>query len=134
METEFAKNRSELKSKFSKYGTKQLLSSLPNKKGLEKKVVEEILASRGRSEAVAQKPKPFKYLNVPKGVLDKFEKAKLDRKKSVTFHCKALDRLMDGIIIGVRLDPRSNLVQYLIRTNLGVYGKSIHSENIKFKP
>lgn len=147
METVWSKDLKELKSKFSKYGTEQLLKSLPKKEGLEKEAIEHILTQRSslkhsaktknievKTEETKSKPaKKFNYMDVSDEVLIKFEKAKLNKKKQVNFHCKAKDKLMNGIIVGVRLDPRSSLIQYLIRTPEGVYGKKIDSENLTFK-
>lgn len=142
MRTEFDRERTALKSKFSKYGAKQLLKSLPNRTGLEAEVITEILVSRGALE----KPKPPKKSKEekPKGVRSKVyeiseetqalvEAAKVNKGKSVSFHCKALDKNMEGKIVGVRLDPRSNLIQYLIRTSEGTYGKKVGSDNLKIK-
>lgn len=48
------------------------------------------------------------------------------------FICTKTKEQTDGIIIGVRLDPRNNFIQYRIKTNDGhVWGKGIDSKDLE---
>lgn len=61
----------------------------------------------------------------------KFEKAKANIGRFCKFICTKTKEQTDGIIIGVRLDPRNNFIQYRIKTNDGhVWGKGIDSKDL----
>lgn len=59
------------------------------------------------------------------------EKAKANIGRFCKFICTKTKEQTDGIIIGVRLDPRNNFIQYRIKTNDGhVWGKGIDSKDL----
>lgn len=58
-----------------------------------------------------------------------FENAKANIGRFCKFICTKTKEQTDGIIIGARLDPRNNFIQYRIKTNDGhVWGKGIDSK------
>lgn len=60
------------------------------------------------------------------------EKAKANIGRFCKFICTKSKEQTDGIIIGVRLDPRNNFIQYRIKTNDGhVWGKGIDSKDLE---
>lgn len=60
------------------------------------------------------------------------EKAKANIGRFCKFICTKTKEQADGIIIGVRLDPRNNFIQYRIKTNDGhVWGKGIDSKDLE---
>lgn len=60
------------------------------------------------------------------------EKAKANIGRFCKFICTKTKEQADGIIIGVRLDPRNNFIQYRIKTNDGhVWGKGIASKDLE---
>lgn len=60
------------------------------------------------------------------------EKAKANIGRFCKFICTKIKEQTDGIIIGVRLDPRNNFIQYRIKTNDGhVWGKGIDSKDLE---
>lgn len=60
------------------------------------------------------------------------EKAKANIGRFCKFICTKTKEQTDGIIIGVRLDPRNNFIQYRIKTNDGhVWGKGIDSKDLE---
>lgn len=60
------------------------------------------------------------------------EKAKTNIGRFCKFICTKTKEQTDGIIIGVRLDPRNNFIQYRIKTNDGhVWGKGIDSKDLE---
>ena len=60
------------------------------------------------------------------------EKAKANTGRFCKFICTKTKEQTDGIIIGVRLDPRNNFIQYRIKTNDGhVWGKGIDSKDLE---
>lgn len=60
------------------------------------------------------------------------EKAKANIGRFCKFICTKTKEQTDGIIIGVRLDPRNNFIQYRIKTNDGhVWGKGIDSKGLE---
>lgn len=72
-----------------------------------------------------------------KEISDKEAKANLENAKAnigrfCKFICTKTKEQTDGIIIGARLDPRNNFIQYRIKTNDGhVWGKGIDSKDLK---
>ena len=59
------------------------------------------------------------------------ENAKANIGRFCKFICTKTKEQTDGIIIGVRLDPRNNFIQYRIKTNDGhVWGKGIDSKDL----
>lgn len=77
-------------------------------------------------------PRPLK-----KEISDEEAKANLENAKAnigrfCKFICTKTKEQTDGIIIGVRLDPRNNFIQYRIKTNDGhVWGKGIDSKDLE---
>lgn len=77
-------------------------------------------------------PRPLK-----KEISDEEAKANLENAKANIGHfckfiCTKTKEQTDGIIIGVRLDPRNNFIQYRIKTNDGhVWGKGIDSKDLE---
>lgn len=77
-------------------------------------------------------PRPLK-----KEISDEKAKANLENAKAnigrfCKFICTKTKEQTDGIIIGVRLDPRNNFIQYRIKTNDGhVWGKGIDSKDLE---
>ena len=60
------------------------------------------------------------------------EKAKANIGRFCKFICTKTKEQTDGIIIGVRLDPRNNFIQYRIKTNDGhVWGKGVDSKDLE---
>lgn len=60
------------------------------------------------------------------------EKVKANIGRFCKFICTKTKEQTDGIIIGVRLDPRNNFIQYRIKTNDGhVWGKGIDSKDLE---
>lgn len=60
------------------------------------------------------------------------ENAKTNIGRFCKFICTKTKEQIDGIIIGVRLDPRNNFIQYRIKTNDGhVWGKGIDSKDLE---
>lgn len=60
------------------------------------------------------------------------ENAKVNIGRFCKFICTKTKEQTDGIIIGVRLDPRNNFIQYRIRTNDGHdWGKGINSKDLE---
>lgn len=60
------------------------------------------------------------------------EKAKANIGRFCKFICTKTKEQTDGIIVGVRLDPRNNFIQYRIKTNDGhVWGKGIDSKDLE---
>lgn len=60
------------------------------------------------------------------------EKAKANIGRFCKFICTKTKEQTDGIIIGVRLDPRNNFIQDRIKTNDGhVWGKGIDSKDLE---
>lgn len=72
-----------------------------------------------------------------KEISDEEAKANLENAKAnigrfCKFICTKTKEQTDGIIIGARLDPRNNFIQYRIKTNDGhVWGKGIDSKDLK---
>lgn len=60
------------------------------------------------------------------------EKTKANIGRFCKFICTKTKEQTDGIIIGARLDPRNNFIQYRIKTNDGhVWGKGIDSKDLE---
>lgn len=60
------------------------------------------------------------------------ENAKVNIGRFCKFICTKTKEQTDGIIIGVRLDPRNNFIQYRIKVNDGhVWGKGIDSKDLE---
>ena len=103
---------------------------------------EEYKAENGikeNDEVAEEKPKkePKEPRLLKKEILDEEAKANLENAKTnigrfCKFICTKTKEQTDGIIIGARLDPRNNFIQYRIKTNDGhVWGKGIDSKDLE---
>lgn len=102
---------------------------------------EEYKAENGikeNDEVAEEKPKePKEPRPLKKEVSSEEAKANLENAKTnigrfCKFICTKTKEQTDGIIIGVRLDPRNNFIQYRIKTNDGhVWGKGIDSKDLE---
>lgn len=103
---------------------------------------EEYKAENGIKENDEEKPKkarkePGEPRPLKKEVSAEEAKANLENVKTnigrfCKFICTKTKEQTDGIIIGVRLDPRNNFIQYRIKTNDGhVWGKGIDSKDLE---
>ena len=108
---------------------------------------EEYKAENGIKENDEEKPKKARKTKTPKEpkeprllkkeISDEEAKANLENAKAnigrfCKFICTKTKEQTDGIIIGARLDPRNNFIQYRIKTNDGhVWGKGIDSKDLE---
>lgn len=77
-------------------------------------------------------PRPLKKEISDEEAQANLEKAKANIGRFCKFICTKTKEQTDGIIIGVRLDPRNNFIQYRIKTNDGhVWGKGIDSKALE---
>nr|UVX87322.1 MAG: hypothetical protein [Bacteriophage sp.] len=77
-------------------------------------------------------PRPLKKEVSAEEAQANLEKAKANIGRFCKFICTKTKEQTDGIIIGVRLDPRNNFIQYRIKTNDGhVWGKGIVSKDLE---
>ena len=90
---------------------------------------------KARKTKTQKEPKEPRLLK--KEISDEEAKANLENAKANIGHfckfiCTKTKEQTDGIIIGVRLDPRNNFIQYRIKTNDGhVWGKGIDSKDLE---
>lgn len=90
---------------------------------------------KARKTKTQKEPKEPRLLK--KETSDEEAKANLENAKAnigrfCKFICTKTKEQTDGIIIGVRLDPRNNFIQYRIKTNDGhVWGKGTDSKNLE---
>lgn len=79
-----------------------------------------------------KEPRPLKKEVSAEEAQANLEKAKANIGRFCKFICTKTKEQTDGIIIGVRLDPRNNFIQYRIKTNDGhVWGKGIGSKDLE---
>lgn len=79
-----------------------------------------------------KEPRPLKKEVSAEEAQANLEKAKTNIGRFCKFICTKTKEQTDGIIIGVRLDPRNNFIQYRIKTNDGhVWGKGIGSKDLE---
>lgn len=77
-------------------------------------------------------PRPLKKEISSEEAKANLENAKANIGRFCKFICTKTKEQTDGIIIGVRLDPRNNFIQYRIKTNDGhVWGKGIDSKDLE---
>lgn len=104
-------------------------------------------ARKARTPKEPKEPRPLKKEISDEEVKAKLENAKTNIGRFCKFICTKTKEQTDGIIIGVRLDPRNNFIQYRIKTNDGhvwgespqyliksngpVYGKGINSKDLE---
>ena len=90
---------------------------------------------KARKTKTQKEPKEPRLLK--KEISDEEAKANLENAKAnigrfCKFICTKTKEQTDGIIIGARLDPRNNFIQYRIKTNDGhVWGKGIDSKALE---
>lgn len=98
---------------------------------------EEYKAENGikENDEVAEEPgepRPLKKEVSAEEAQANLEKAKANIGRFCKFICTKTKEQTDGIIIGARLDPRNNFIQYRIKTNDGhVWGKGIDSKDLE---
>lgn len=79
----------------------------------------------------SDEPRPLKKETSAEEAKANLENAKANIGRFCKFICTKTKEQTDGIIIGVRLDPRNNFIQYRIKTNDGhVWGKGIDSKDL----
>lgn len=79
-----------------------------------------------------KEPRPLKKEVSAEEAKANLENAKTNIGRFCKFICTKTKEQTDGIIIGVRLDPRNNFIQYRIETNDGhVWGKGIGSKDLE---
>lgn len=104
-------------------------------------------ARKARTPEEPEEPRPLKKEISDEDAKAKFEKAKANIGRFCKFICTKTKEQTNGIIIGVRLDPRNNFIQYRIKTSGGnvwgesaqyliksngpVYGKGINSKDLE---
>lgn len=93
---------------------------------------DEVAEENPKKARKTKEPRPLK-----KEISDEDAKANLENAKAnigrfCKFLCTKTKEQTDGIIIGVRLDPRNNFIQYRIKANDGhVWGKGIDSKDLE---
>ena len=89
-------------------------------------------ARKAKTPKEQGEPRPLKKEISAEEAQANLEKAKASIGRFCKFICTKTKEQTDGIIIGVRLDPRNNFIQYRIKTNDGhVWGKGIDSKDLK---
>ena len=79
-----------------------------------------------------KEPRPLKKEISSEEAKANLENSKANIGRFCKFICTKTKEQTDGIIIGVRLDPRNNFIQYRIKTNDGhVWGKGIDSKDLE---
>lgn len=88
---------------------------------------------KARKAKTPKEPRPLKKEISAEEAQANLEEAKVNIGRFCKFICTKTKEQTDGIIIGVRLDPRNNFIQYRIKTNDGhVWGKGIDSKDLEF--
>ena len=89
-------------------------------------------ARKAKTPKEPGEPRPLKKEISAEEAQANLEKAKANIGRFCKFICTKTKEQTDGIIIGVRLDPRNNFIQYRIKVNDGhVWGKGIGSEDLE---
>lgn len=89
-------------------------------------------ARKTRTPKEPKEPRPLKKEISDEDAKANFENAKANTGRFCKFICKKTKEQTDGIIIGARLDPRNNFIQYRIKTNDGqVCGKGVDSKDLE---
>lgn len=87
---------------------------------------------KARKAKTPKEPRPLKKEISAEEAQANLEKTKANIGRFCKFICTKTKEQTDGIIIGVRLDPRNNFIQYRIKTNDGhVWGKGIDSKDLE---
>ena len=89
-------------------------------------------ARKTKTPKEPKEPRPLKKEVSAEEAKANLENAKANIGRFCKFTCTKTKEQTDGIIIGVRLDPRNNFIQYRIKTNDGhVWGKGIDSKDLE---
>lgn len=89
-------------------------------------------ARKAKTPKEPKEPCPLKKEISSEEAKANLENAKANIGRFCKFICTKTKEQTDGIIIGVRLDPRNNFIQYRIKTNDGhVWGKGIDSKDLE---
>ena len=89
-------------------------------------------ARKAETPKEPKEPRPLKKEISAEEAQANLEKAKANIGRFCKFICTKTEEQTDGIIIGVRLDPRNNFIQYRIKANDGhVWGKGINSKELE---
>ena len=89
-------------------------------------------ARKAKTPKEPKEPRPLKKEVSVEEAKANLENAKTNIGRFCKFICTKTKEQTDGIIIGVRLDPRNNFIQYRIKTNDGhVWGKGIDSKDLE---
>lgn len=89
-------------------------------------------ARKAKTPKEPGEPRPLKKEVSAEEAQANLEKAKANIGRFCKFLCTKTKEQTEGIIIGVRLDPRNNFIQYRIKTNDGhVWGKGIDSKALE---
>lgn len=88
--------------------------------------------AEGKPKKEPGEPRPLKKEISAEEAQANLEKVNANIGRFCKFICTKTKEQTDGIIIGVRLDPRNNFIQYRIKTNDGhVWGKGIDSKDLE---
>lgn len=89
-------------------------------------------ARKTKAPKEPKEPRPLKKETSDEDAKANLENAKANIGRFCKFICTKTKEQTDGIIIGVRLDPRNNFIQYRIKTNDGhVWGKGVDSKDLE---
>ena len=89
-------------------------------------------ARKTKTPKEPKEPRPLKKEVSSEEAKANLEKVEDNIGRFCKFICTKTKEQTDGIIIGVRLDPRNNFIQYRIKTNDGhVWGKGIDSKDLE---
>lgn len=89
-------------------------------------------ARKAKTPKEPNEPRPLKKEVSAEEAKANLENAKINIGRFCKFICTKTKEQTDGIIIGVRLDPRNNFIQYRIKANDGhVWGKGIDSKDLE---
>lgn len=89
-------------------------------------------ARKAKTPKEPKEPRPLKKEVSAEEAKANLENAKANIGRFCKFICTKTKEQTDGIIIGARLDPRNNFIQYRIKTNDGhVWGKGIGSKDLE---
>lgn len=108
--------------KLKKYSSNQLSNMLEKAEGEKANIIRSILIGRGILQEEPQTQNPEVLL----------EEARKNKGLRVKFLCTKTKTIVFGIIKGVRLDKRTDFIQYRIKTLRGMFGKGIQSPDLVF--
>lgn len=89
-------------------------------------------ARKTKAPKEPKEPRPLKKEISDEDAKTNLKNAKANIGRFCKFICTKTKEQTDGTIIGVRLDPRNNFIQYRIKTNDGhVWGKGVDSKDLE---